>query len=394
MIVIIGGGASGLVSAISLARNNHKVTIFERNSEVGKKLLLTGNSKCNYFNESIKIDDYYSNDYDVLKEIITKENQKEALKFFDSIGIIPRIKNGCYYPYSNMASSIQYALLKEAKNLGVNIIKNTLIENITIKNRHFIVNGIEASKLILATGSKAMPKTGSDGIGYQIAKQFNHKIIKPLPALVGLKASGKFNEWARIRTDAQISLYIDSKKVKESSGEAQLTDYGISGICIFNLSSLVSRSLENSKKVELKIDFLPNIDNLLCFLNERNKLLLNRNISELFDSLLNYKLVNFLLKKSNINPKKNYDELTKKEKNNLTTNFKSFNLEIIGYNDFSQAQVCTGGIPLNEINPYTMESLKTKNLYLIGELLDVDGICGGYNLAFAWISALIVGRMK
>ena len=396
-VVIIGGGASGLVAAVNAKTSLNDVIILERNNSCGKKILITGNGKCNYWNEDQNIKHYHSNNQELLEKIINS-NSREVLEFFSSLGIIPKIKNGYYYPFSNQATSIKNALILEAKKKNITIKTDFLVETIQKEENKFIISSkkeaIISDKLVLATGSAAAPKTGSDGMGYSFARRLGHKIIKPLPALVQLKTKGKFlKDWQGIRTDVKLSLYENSNLIKEEEGEIQLTDYGVSGICIFNLSRYVSIGLNNNKKEVIKINFLPflNISDKKFWLKERNNQVKNRTIEELLEGILNYKLVRVILKKSDINTNKTYIELSENEKNRLIENLTEFELEITGTNSFDQAQVCSGGIPLNEININNMSSYKNNNLYIIGELLDVDGECGGYNLGFAWVSGLLAG---
>lgn len=399
-VIVIGGGASGLVAAIYAARNNHRVTLLEKNNNCGKKILITGNGKCNYWNQDQDIMHYHTSNEDVLNEIITEENKQEILTFFDELGIVPNIKNGYYYPYSNQATSIQTSLIKEALNNNVNIIYEEVLD--IDKENEFVVKTTnkkyKADKVIIATGSKACPKTGSTGIGYILANKFKHNIIKPLPGLVQLKGEGNyFKDWSGIRTEVQISLYENKKFIKQEKGEIQLTDYGVSGICVLNLSSFIARSLDQNKNIDLLINFVPFLDlktkwEVITFIEQRNKTMINRTVSELLDGFLNYKLVNLLLKLSNIKKDDNWNNLTNNQKDLLSQNLLEFKLKIIGTNSFEQAQVCSGGIPLNEINPNTMESLKQKDLYFVGEVLDVDGDCGGYNLGFAWITGMLAGK--
>ena len=392
-VIVIGGGASGIVSAIYASKNND-VTILEKNNTLGKKILITGNGKCNYYNDYHSIDCYNTQNKEILKEIVTEDNRKEILNLFDRIGIVPNIKNGYYYPHSNQAVSVQTALIKEAKNKGVNIITECEVISIDYKDEFIIKTKTEeykADKVIVATGSKASPKTGTDGIGYKFAKHFNHTIIKPLPALTGLKAKGNyFKDWKGIRTDVKLT-YKDKMEI----GEIQLTDYGVSGVCVFNLSSIIARDLEQKSPI-LKINFVPflnieTIDELITYFDKRDKLVENRSISELMDGFLNYKLVNLLLELSNIKKEYTWNNLDIYKKQKLMHNLLNFEVEIIGTNDFDKSQTCSGGIKLDEVNPNTMESLKQKGLYFTGELLDVDGKCGGYNLEFAFITGFLAG---
>lgn len=395
-IAVIGGGASGLVSAIYASKNN-KVTIFERNSNVGKKILLTGAGKCNYYNSNQDLSNYNSNDKDLVKNIITIENQNEIINFFDSIGIVPKIKNGYYYPKSGTSYSIREALYKEAILNGVQIINDFKVTRIIKENNHFIINPDDEKllfdKIILATGSKAFPKTGSDGIGYDIATKFGHHLIEPKPALVQLIGEEKyFKDWAGIRCDVKVSLYEDNKFIKKEEGEIQLTNYGLSGICILNLSGRLKRGINNHKE-DIHINFLPFLNEKVdSWLDNRNKKLKNRNIIELLESLLNYKLLRIILKQSNIDYNSKWDELTSYKRDILINNLIDFKVKIKNTNSFDQAQVCSGGVKLSEIDTNTMESNITKGLYIVGELLDVDGLCGGYNLTFAWISGMIAGK--
>ena len=394
-IVIIGGGASGLVAGIKASENN-EVTIIEKNNICGKKILATGNGRCNYFNEDFTLSHYNSDNIELLN-IINKENKEKILNFFDEIGIIPKIKEGYYYPYSNQAVSVRDALLETANKKNVNIIYNSSVEHIEYIDNQFKIKTnnkyIYADKVVLATGSCAAPKTGSDGSGYLLASSFNHKIIKPLPSLVQLIGKDTyFKQWNGIRSEVNVSLYENDLLIKKEQGEIMLTDYGISGICVFQLSSLASRLLDKQKKVFVKIDFVPYETDVLNLLNNRNNKLKNRNIKELLIGMLNDKLISVILDKSNILESSYLNELNDLQINNLINNLKTFTLEIIGTKSFDNAQVCSGGVPLSEINLNTMESLKQKDLYLIGEVLDVDGDCGGYNLAFAWLTGIICGE--
>lgn len=403
-IIVIGGGASGLITAIYAAKTGNKVTILEKNKTCGKKILITGNGKCNYWNSNQSLTNYHTNNKDILEKILTSDNQQEILNFFKKIGIIPKIKDGYYYPYSNQATSIQTALLKEAELQGVEIITETEVFDIKKENDYFIINtsnGIyKGNKIVLSTGSKASPKTGSDGIGYKLATFFGHNIIEPLPALVQLKANTNFlKDWHGIRSDVSVSLLENNILIDTQIGEIQLTDYGVSGICIFCLSGRVSRGLSLNKKEQIFINFmypfnLNKKEDFIKWMDERNNLVKNRSVSDLLDGLLNYKLINLLLKLAKIDRNLPWNKLLSQEKLILGDYLTNFKLDIIGTNSFESSQTCTGGIPLTEINPQTMESIKTKGLYLTGELLDVDGNCGGYNLTFAWITGYLAGIAK
>lgn len=400
-VVIVGAGASGLISAIYAKKNNHDVIILEKNNECGKKILVTGNGRCNYFNEDQDLKHYYSSSGNI-NEIITKDNINEILNFFNSIGIVPKIKNGYYYPYSNQASSIKRALEYEIKRLNIKVITDFDVKKIIKENDKFIIysenDNITCDKVVLATGSKSYPKTGSTGDGYKIAKSFGHNIVKVLPSLTQLKCHGNyFKKLSGIRCEVNLKLYEDNKFIKEENGELQLTNYGISGICTFNLSGIVSRGLNSNKKEDIVINFLPfinanKVEDVIKFIDDRNSKILNRNIGELFEGLLNNKLIDTLIEISNINKTKSWNQLSNEEKTTLANNICFFKVNVFETNSFDSAQVCTGGINLKEVDLNNMQSKLIDGLYFSGEILDVDGDCGGYNLTFAWISGMISGK--
>ena len=392
--IVVGSGASGLVTAISLARRGIKVIVYEQLDNSAKKILVTGNGRCNYWNEEFTSDKFHSNNEEFIEAINTEENRKEVLSFFDGLGIVPTIKNGYYYPMSMQASSIRDVLLDEAKKLGIRIINSSKIIDVKIMNGMFYLSanngGVLCDKLIIATGSHAYYK--EKNVGYDLCKKLGHTIIDVLPSLVQLVGEEKyFDKWAGIRNTSKVSVYVSGELKKEELGELMLTEYGLSGICIFNLSSIATRALHDKKDVHVKINFLPNIDNMKEFLEERSKKV-DKPLKTFFEGLLNKKLVDIILYKTNLKDNKKYNELNEIEKESLINNLVSFDVKILGTKDFSNAQVVSGGVDTREVNPLTMESKVCKNLYIVGEVLDVDGDCGGYNLGFAWLSGLIAGR--
>ena len=395
-IAVIGGGASGLVSAITAKNENNEVIILERNNICGKKILVTGNGHCNYFNGDQQLKHYHSSRKEKIKEIIQEENITKVNVFFDFIGIIPKIKNNYYYPSSNQASTVNYLLIEKALERGVELKTDCYVKKIEKKEQFIITTNhgkLEADIVILSTGGCSSPKTGSDGNGFQIAKNFQHTIIKPLPCLCGLKGKNKY-KWKGIRTDAILCLEEDGKPLRYERGELQLTDYGISGICTFNISYDVAVGLESKKKEIVKINFIPFIEtnNYKDFFYNYNNKFEDRNIHDLLCSLLNNKLVDVIIENCKINPKKNYRDLKEEEQDKLIKQLISFEYEIIDTNDFNNSQVCSGGVDITEVDLKTFESKKVKNLYFTGEILDVVGDCGGYNLTFAWISGICAGE--
>ena len=393
-IIIIGGGASGLTCAINAKNESNEVTIIEKNNICGKKILVTGNGHCNYFNESLSLDSYHTTNKEILSKIINRDNWDLVIPFFKSLGIIPKNKNGYLYPLSNTAASIQNALLMKCKNLGIEIKERTTVLEISYENNHYLVKtnneNITCDKLVVSCGGASYPNLGSTGDAINLLSKYNIAKIDYMPALTGLKTDNKItSEWDKIRCDVRLTNYEDGKKIRSEVGEVQLTNYGISGICTFNLSSSIIRNL-NKHKEEITIDFLPDInEDFIKFTQKRIKLMPNNNVIELYEGLINYKLLLILLKdfKKVINNTLTDNDILKIEKT-----LKHFRINITGYNDFSNAQVSSGGILLSEINPLSFESNKNKGLFIIGEALDVDGICGGYNLGFAWISGIICGK--
>lgn len=401
-VVIVGGGASGLVAAIYAARNRNDVLILEKKEVVGKKILATGNGRCNYFNSDQNIEHFKSVENERIKDVINKENQNEILDFFYDIGIEPKIKNGYYYPLSNQAVTVRDALLKEAQMSNVEIKTETNVQNITKEGQKFVIFNSEekiyADKVILACGSKAALKNDYDANGYKLCEEFGINIVKPLPALVQLKGKEKFfKKWNGIRADAKVELYENGIKKIEDVGEIQLTDYGISGICVFNLSGMAIRGLDKGNKEQVKINFLFNIglnekEDFVKWMDMRNERIQDRTICELLYGVLNKKLVDILLKEANVDESLVWNNLSEKEKIEFARMVVDLKIDITGSNSFDKAQVCSGGVSLKEMNLLTMESKKVQDLFIVGELLDVNGDCGGYNLEWAWITGMIAGK--
>lgn len=393
-IVIIGGGVSGIVSAIKSFNGRNRITILERNDKCLKKLLLTGNGRCNYFNDDTSISNYHSMREDLLDKVINSNNMSRVLDFYDELGIIPKIKNGYYYPFSNQASTVRDTLMFEVMKLGISIKYNYLVEKIERSNNKFIINdSIVCDKVIIATGSCSYPKTGSDGMGYDFLRKFGHNIIKPLPALVQLNSDFKYcRELSGIRSDVILSLYEDDEFISSSVGEVQLTDYGISGICTFNLSHFVTRGLDVGKKEVIRVNFLPFIkDNYMEWFNTYSNKHNDKNIYMLLCNILNYKLVKVILKVCSIDNETYYNELDYNSRSLLIDNLTNFKFNIVSTKDFNFSQVCNGGVSLDEVNLSTFESLIVDGLYITGEVLDINGNCGGYNLICAVISGILVG---
>lgn len=391
-IIVIGAGASGVVAAVEAKCDNNKVIVLEKNSEALKKLMITGSGRCNYFNEDFALDKYNVRNT-LLSKVINYE--EEFKSFFARIGIVPNIINGYYYPYSGSALSIKNALLNEARSKNVEFSYNYSVTKIEKINDKYLINDeLYADKIIISAGSKAYPITGSTGEMYDILSSLKVKINPVMPALVQLKSDSKIcKKWPSLRVKAKLSLYVEDEFVTFSKGELQLTDYGISGICTFDISALAVNALRLNKKVNVSINFMPidEITDFKKFYLSRVKTLNDRNVLETLGAIINEKLLIELLNFYKIDPYlMNYDlsdEQIEKIKKALT----DFKVNIIGSNDFSSSQVCQGGVDLDSVNEFF--GLKQMDgAFITGELLDVHGLCGGYNLAFAFISGMIAGR--
>lgn len=394
-IVVVGGGASGIVASIFSKNKNNEVVVLEKNSKPLKKLLLTGNGKCNYFNDDFSFEHYYS-DSKFLNTFINYDNKNGVLDFFNSIGVVPKIRNGYYYPNSNQAYSVYNSLLKEASITGVEVIYDTTVLNIVKKDK-FIINTnngfFECDKVIISTGGKSYSKTGSTGDGYKFGISFGHAVTETYPGLVQLVSSDKFiKDLSGVRSDVCVSLYSE-KLIKSEVGEVQFTDYGLSGICIFNLSNYVGKLLDSGKKVSVKINFFNSINDvslMIDLIDSMDRRVTDRTLSELLEGYLNYKIVNVILKICGIDSNKPWKSLNSDVKKKLCELLISFSVDIIDTKGYDNAQVTVGGISLTDIDD-NFESKLVPGLYFTGEVLDVTGDCGGYNLGFAFLSGMIAG---
>lgn len=385
-IVIIGAGASGLMAAIMAARNGAAVTILEQNEKPGKKICATGNGKCNFTNLVMPEDAYRGMHPEFVRDALAQFPVENTVKFFKELGIYPLNKNGYLYPRSNQAQSVVDVLCMEASSLGVKIKTNeqtaSIERNPGDKNEKkftVLTKGwhYDADAVVLANGSKASSIAGSDGSGYELAKKLGHRIIPVYPALTALKCRGTaFKTWAGVRTEGKISLFLDGKFRKSEQGELQLTEYGISGIPVFQLSTYAIRAVKEGRQVQVKVDFLPELseEETEKLLYDRQKNCPYKNKKELLTGLFPEKLNKVLYAQKHLIPA-----------------IKEFPLEVMDGLAFSQAQVCSGGVDTQQVNSYTMESLLCPGIYLTGELLDIDGTCGGYNLQWAWSSGAAAG---
>ena len=394
-IIIIGAGASGLFCSILLQKKNYQVTLIEKNSKAGRKILASGNGKCNITNENLKYNNFNSNsNSEFFKYAISQMPYEKIKKYFSSIGL--EIINGegtRMYPMSQQASSVRDILYNEAVSLGVKfifeeeVVKTTKIKKLfEIKTNQ---NSYKSSYLIITTGSLAMKKLGSSNSGHNFAKTFGHKIVEPYASLVQLKSNDKsIYSLSGVKIKSNIKLLINNKLRQEENADILFTKYGVSGNAILDLSRLASKSLINKQKVDIQVDIMPNIskDDLLILLKHRQVILKEKDVNFLLESIINTKLINFIYKKSNIKVNK-ISQLNKNDLSNISFVIKNIKINISDTNGLENAEVSAGGIDVNEIDNKTMQSKKVNNLYFCGEVLDVDGNCGGYNFHWAWSSA-------
>ncbi len=393
-VVIIGAGPSGLTAAINAVSESTSVTILESNSEVGKKLLLTGNGRCNYFNEVFNEDKFYSNNNEFLNLIINENNIDSVYKFFNNLGIETKVKNGYMYPYSNKASTIRNTLLDECLLRGVDIRYNYTVEKIEYFKDHYVIDKtIECDYVVVATGGLSIPKTGCTGFAKKVTDFFDLGYVPNTPSLVKLITDSDLNIVSGVRCDAEVSLFVDNKKLKSEVGEIQFNKDSISGICIFNISRNAVIGLSRNRKVNVFVNFLPKVkyEDMVIYLDNKARNLKDITVSAFLSRIFNDKLVAYILRVSSIKEGKLYEKLSDEEKINIAKNISKMKFNIVNSGDYSSAEVTTGGVSLLELNLNSFECIRQKNLFFIGECVDVDGDCGGYNLGFAWISGILAG---
>ena len=398
-VIVAGGGASGLFAAVLCAKENLKVIVLEQKERIGKKILATGNGKCNFTNRNLRKDCYRGENKDFPEIALSTFGPEEAISYWEELGIYPKDKNGYLYPHSEQAASVLDVLRMELEREKVSIVCQEKVLNIEKRENVFCVktdkNSYSSKYVIIATGGQASPKLGSDGSGYKIAKRLGHSVVKPVPALIGLKCKEDYYKTVSgVRTEAKVAVYIDGKEkcIAKDKGELQLTNYGISGIPVFQISRFAARALEEQKKVWVRIDYMPSIST-----KELGKLLTKRfqdklkTAEEALVGLFNKKLIQMFLKQSGIKLDMVACKVTEKQITQLAGNVKGMFTEVLNTNGFEQAQVTAGGVSTWEIASDTMESILAPGLYFTGEIIDVDGICGGYNLQWAFASGFVAG---
>lgn len=398
-VAVIGGGAAGMMAAITAAREGVKVTILEHKDRIGKKILSTGNGRCNFTNTYQTPACYRSDNRDFAWNIIQKFNVEKTISFFKELGIYPKDRNGYLYPYSDQAAAILEVLQIEIAKLNICVMTEINVLDIQPVKRGIRVTTdkktITVDSVILACGSKAAPVTGSDGSGYQLAKLLGHRIVPVLPALVQLRCAEKFyKSISGVRVQGTVEIYADDISLASDTGEIQLTNYGISGIPVFQVSRYVAKALYQKQSVTAVLNFMPdmNKDEFLSFLQERITLCPHKTLDEFFTGIFPKKLCELWIRLSRLPKEMRVSDLSGEQLEKLVLLIQHLRTHITETNAFEQAQICCGGVDTTEINPDTLESNYVQGIYFAGELLDVDGICGGYNLQWAWSSGFVAGR--
>lgn len=384
-VVIIGGGASGMMAAIQAARTGAAVTLLEHNEKPGKKILATGNGRCNLTNFVQEPSRYRSSQPDFPWKIITQYPLEDTLAFFSELGIYTKDRNGWVYPYSDQAAGVAQVLELEARHQKVKIKTTEEVTDILREDGQYLVKTATwqypCDSVIISCGSSASNVEGSSTTGYELAEKLGHTVVKPLPSLCGIRGKDNYYaKWAGSRMDGRITLEIDGKTVGEEQGEILFTEYGISGIGVFQLSRYAVRGTDEGKIATYHLDLMPQLtkEELVKLLLDRQQAGSYKNPQELLIGLLPRKMIDVLVKKT-YEPEK------------IAERLKDWQVPVKGAYALQQAQICSGGVDPRELTEQ-LESRLHPGIYFTGEVIDVDGPCGGYNLQWAWSSGAVAGR--
>ena len=384
-VVIIGGGASGMMAAIQAARTGAAVTLLEHNEKPGKKILATGNGRCNLTNLVQEPSRYRSSQPDFPWKIITQYPLEDTLAFFSELGIYTKDRNGWVYPYSDQAAGVAQVLELEARHQKVKIKTTEEVTDILREDGQYLVKTATwqypCDSVIISCGSSASYVEGSSPTAYELAEKLGHTVVKPLPSLCGIRGKDNYYaKWAGSRMDGRITLEIDGETVGEEQGEILFTEYGISGIGVFQLSRYAVRGTDEGKIATYHLDLMPQLtkEELVKLLLDRQQAGSYKNTQELLIGLLPRKMIDVLVKKT-YEPEK------------IAERLKDWQVPVKGAYALQQAQICSGGVDPRELTEQ-LESRLHPGIYFTGEVIDVDGPCGGYNLQWAWSSGAVAGR--
>ncbi|QGU96673.1 aminoacetone oxidase family FAD-binding enzyme [Clostridium bovifaecis] len=402
-IIVVGGGSSGIIAAITAKNLGADVAIIESNNRIGKKLLTTGNGRCNISNKNVNSSRFHSENPSFFEPVLNSFTLSHTMSFFNELGLpIVTLEEGKMYPMSLQASSVIDILKSSLEEKNIPIYLDSKVTDIKASENGFKIYitsqsiEFECNKLILCCGGKSAPNTGSDGSGFTLAKKLGHNIIEPIPALVQLKLNyKKLKALSGVKFEGSAEVFINNKPIQKEFGEILFTDYGISGPPILQLSRNASKGISEGEKVTLKVDMLNNLsqEELRDFFENHWGVFGYRSIHDSFIGIINKKIIPILLRESGIeNIHKTCWELTWNEKESIYNLLKDWEFEVIGTNGFNNAQVTAGGVNTLEVDSNTLQSKVIPDLYFCGEVLDVDGDCGGFNLQWAWASGFVAGK--
>lgn len=406
-VIVIGGGAAGMMAAITAVSQGHNVTLFEKNEKLGKKLFITGKGRCNFTNAGDAEDIFNSvvTNKKFLYSAFNGFSNYDTMGFFGELGLDFKVERGNrVFPSSDHSSDVIGALSRRMKQLGVKVELNTQVDEVIANNGEFSAvkvtdaynkkRTVSADKLIIATGGNSYQSTGSTGDGYRFAKSLGHEVTPILPALVPFIVK---EEWERdlqglSLKNVNVTIYDDKKIVYSDFGEMLFTHFGVSGPTVLSASSYAAKIIKN-RPLKLVIDLKPALDEQQ--LDERIlrdfEEFKNKSFKNSLDKLLPKKLIPVIVELSKIEPDKKIHDITKQERMTLVKLIKNLTLTLTGLRGFNEAIITQGGVSVKQINPTTMESKLVKNVYFVGEVIDVDAVTGGFNLQIAWSTAYAAG---
>ena len=394
--IILGAGASGMMAAITAGRREKKILLIEPQGVVGKKLSATGNGRCNITHDPITLNAYHTDMPKRLESVLSSFDLESTRKFFESIGVSVYNRDGYVYPRSNEARSVVKCMELALEEAGVQLITGVTPTDIKKTDTGFslkLTNEThEAPSLVIACGGMAGAELGGSENGLLLAKSFNHRVADPFPSLTELFCSGlSFKKLKGVRVHGRVCIIMDGEIISEDVGEIQLTEKGISGIPVFNISFEAISGLNIKKPITAVIDLFPEMDKemLRAYVEYRCNIG-RRSIEEALLGLLPEKLIPEILKLFDLNGKK-ASRLSEIDLDNLCHILKGLALDVCGYGDYSRSQVMAGGVLLHDLKD-NLESDSVPGLFFAGEVINVDGICGGYNLQWAWSSGAVVGN--
>lgn len=394
-ICIIGGGMAGIICAISAAVNkDNEITIYERQSSIGKKIAITGNGKCNLSNINVSDSSHFSSlDNDILKDMVDDFDNKRCQEFYESMGIYTTYVRGGMYPLCGNAGSMVSMFCNRLNELGVRIVTDTYINSVDKADKGYIVNEEKYDAVVLAFGGKAGIYGENGCCGIEIIKELELQGVRPSPALTGIICKENMKSISGVRTHAKISLLDRQQFIYCDEGELQLAENGLSGIPVFNVTNHFPYNLSSDNEIKLSVDFAPLYDEakLSDILKNIRKQTPNRSMELSLLGLMNCKLARYILEKSGIPSNGSISAIDDSDLKRLIINIKNQIFSFDSLRNYKNAQVMRGGVRLTEIDS-NFELKKYPNIFLIGEMLDVSGECGGYNLYFAYHSGRKVGE--